>query len=145
MSIELQVIKNSDSEDVRYIRESLKSFNSQFTSSIPFSKPLTVNLILKEDDCVIAGLLGYIYWGCFHIDILWIDDRYRKQGYGTYLLKKAEEIAKENSCCFIHLDTLNFQAQGFYIKNGYSVFGELKGYPDGIIRYYMKKELVGTK
>lgn len=141
MSVELQIIKNPDSEDISFVRESLKSFNSQFTSSIPFSKPLAVNLVLKENDSVIAGLLGYIYWGCFHIDILWIDDRYRKQGYGTHLLEKAEEIAKENKCSFIHLDTLSFQAQGFYIKNGYSVFGELDGYPDGIKRYYMKKEI----
>ncbi len=141
MGIELQVVKDWDSEDIRYVRENLKSYNFQFTSSIPFSKPSAVNLVLKENDSIIAGLLGCIYWGCFHIDILWIDEERRKQGYGTELLKKAEEIAKENNCSFIHLDTLSFQAQEFYIKNGYSVFGELKGYPDGIIRYYMKKEL----
>jgi GNAT superfamily N-acetyltransferase len=141
MSNKLQFIREWNSEEITYVREHLNSFNSQFTSNIPFSKPEPINIILKEDDSIIAGLIGLIYWGCFHVDILWVDENYRTHGYGTELLKKCEEIARENNCNFIHLDTLSFQAKGFYMKNGYSVFGELTGYPEGIERYYMKKEL----
>lgn len=141
MSTELKLIKEWTSEETTYIRDHLKSYNSQFTSNIPFSKPEPINLIIRKDDSIIAGLIGVMYWGCFHIDILWVDEKYRKQEYGTELLKKSEEIARENNCNFIHLDTLSFQAQEFYEKNGYTVFGELKGYPEDIVRYYMKKEL----
>lgn len=139
---ELCIIKDWDHEDITYVRESLRSFNSQFISAIPFPKPQPVNLILKEEGLIIGGLLGNIYWQCCHVDFLWVDERYRKKNYGTKLMQKIEEIARENDCRFIHLDTLSFQASGFYKKCGYSVFGELDGYPDGIVRYYMKKELL---
>ena len=83
-----------------------------------------------------------MYWQCCHVDYLWIDERYRGDDYGTKLLQKIEEIARENKCRFVHPDTLSFQALGFYEKCGYSVFGKLDGYPEGIERYYLKKELV---
>ena len=41
----------------------------------------------------------------------------------------------------IRMETWDFQAKGFYEKNGYSVFAEIKDCPPGTIDYYLKKEL----
>jgi hypothetical protein len=35
-----------------------------------------------------------------------------------------------------HLETYDFQAKDFYLKNGYSVFASLQANPDAPIRYY---------
>lgn len=142
MSLKLNIINEWEHEDITFVRESLRDFNSQFVGHIPFRKSVPVNLILKEDDRIIGGLVGNIYWQCCHVDYLWVDESCREKKYGTMLMQKIEELARENNCLFIHLDTLSFQALGFYKKCGYSVFGELDGYPDGIVRYFMKKPLV---
>lgn len=52
-----------------------------------------------------------------------------------------EKIAKEKGCNLIHLDTFDFQAKDFYIRNGYEVFGVLDDCPREHKRYYMKKNI----
>jgi hypothetical protein len=39
------------------------------------------------------------------------------------------------------LDTFDFQARGFYERNGYELFGTLDDCPPGHKRYYLKKAL----
>ena len=68
-------------------------------------------------------------------------EEYRKMGYGAQLLQELEKVAKEEKCSMIHLDTFDFQAKGFYEKNGFEVFGTLENCPPGHARYYMKKEI----
>lgn len=56
--------------------------------------------------------------------ILILDD-YRRKGYGSLLLNKAKDIAKENNFREIILETqtCNYNAINFYIKNGFTVNG----------------------
>ena len=78
---------------------------------------------------VIAGILGGTYWGWCHIDILWVDEKYRKTGIGSKLLKAAEEEAIHRGCHSVHVDTMSWQAQEFYKKHGYRIIGELDNNP----------------
>jgi hypothetical protein len=39
------------------------------------------------------------------------------------------------------LDTFDFQAEGFYLKNGYKPFGEINNFPSEQKRIYFSKEL----
>ncbi len=75
------------------------------------------------------------------IDVLWIKEEFRKDGYGSTLLKEVEKIVKEKGCKLVHLDTFDFQAKDFYLKHGYEIFGVLDNCPCGRKRYYMKKNI----
>jgi GNAT superfamily N-acetyltransferase len=76
-----------------------------------------VNLFLKDaDGNIFGGLVGEICWNWLEVQYLFVDDIYRKSGYGKKLLLEAEQIAKEKKCDFIKLDTLSFQALDFYKK-----------------------------
>lgn len=98
--------------------------------------------IVNDEGEIIAGCLAKMYcWNVIYVDILWIDEAYRKQGLGSKLLKEIERIAVEESCTLIHLDTFDFQAKDFYIKHGYEVFGVLEDCPKEHCRYYLKKKL----
>ncbi len=98
--------------------------------------------IVNEKGEIIAGCLAKMYcWNVIYVDILWIDEVYRKQGLGSKLLKEIERIAVEEDCTLIHLDTFDFQAKDFYIKHGYEVFGVLEDCPKEHCRYYLKKKL----
>lgn len=52
-------------------------------------------------------------------------DKFRRTGYGTLLINKAKEIAKEEGCREIILETqsCNYKAIEFYIKNGFKING----------------------
>jgi GNAT superfamily N-acetyltransferase len=101
-----------------------------------------VCFVLKSaDDKVVGGVIGVVYWDWFSLDLMWMEDEYRGQGYGHRLLTMAEEEAQNRGARHVHLDTFSFQAPGFYQKHGYEVFGELQDFPAGHQRHYMRKDL----
>lgn len=125
--------------DSAVVRQGLRSFNNQFVNDDGF-QPL--NLFLRrEDGSVAGGLLGDMYWGWLSINILWVDESLRRQGYGERLLMMAEEEARKKGCRAIHLDTMSFQAKPFYEKFGYTVFGVLDDLPIGHQRIFMWKKI----
>jgi len=136
----IEICKEWKEEEVSIVRDGIISYNMNLNPSYPRVEP--VNLILKDDKGkVIGGLLGKIYLLGLFIDILWIDNNYRNLGYGYRLLSEIEEIGRAKGCKFIHLDTFSFQAPDFYKKCGFKVFGILDSYPEGISRYYLKKDI----
>lgn len=140
--LDIIVNENPDHEDVQYINNSLKEFNFQKSPSSQNPPYDTINLIINDaNGNIIGGLLGKMSRFCYYIEILWVDDKYRGHGYGKKLLVKAEEIVKAKGCKLITLDTFSFQAPDFYQKNGFQVFGVLDGFPEGICRYYLKRNL----
>lgn len=74
------------------------------------------------------------------IDVLWVDEDCRDTGIGAALVRSVEDYARQKSCIIAHLETMDFQARYFYVKQGYTVFGTLEG-PPGHERYFMKKAL----
>ena len=99
-------------------------------------------LTIRDDGgTLVAGLTGEVYWNALHLDLLWVDEEYRLQSYGTVLLRRAEELAIDNSCDFVYLSTFAFQAPAFYAKQGYSVIGELSNVPRGSKRQWFCKAL----
>lgn len=141
MTSRYEIIEGMSTEELDFVQQSLWTYNVQTAPPINDLKK-NVHLVIKsEDQQILAGLIGKIYRGCLFIDTLWVHEKHRKAGLGQSLLEHAERIAILNGCCFIHLDTFSFQAPEFYKKNGFVVFGTLDGYPDGIVRYYLKKNL----
>ena len=136
-------IINCVDTDADYICDKLVEYN---LSRVPKTQETDfVNIykkIVNDEGEIIAGCLAKMYcWNVIYVDILWIDEAYRKQGLGSKLLKEIERIAVEENCTLIHLDTFDFQAKDFYIKHGYEVFGVLKDCPKEHCRYYLKKKL----
>ena len=56
-------------------------------------------------------------------------------------MKKVEDEAKDIGATLSHTDTFDFQAKDFYLKQGYTIFGELADCPPGHTRFYLKKAL----
>ena len=136
-------IINCVDADADYICDKLVEYN---LSRVPKTQETDfVNIykkIVNDEGEIIAGCLAKMYcWNVIYVDILWIDEAYRKQGLGSKLLKEIERIAVEEDCTLIHLDTFDFQAKDFYIKHGYEVFGVLEDCPKEHCRYYLKKKL----
>jgi GNAT superfamily N-acetyltransferase len=106
----------------------------------PPSIPLRLFLRTAEGD-LLGGLLGKIYRSALFVDILYVNEGLRRQGWGERLLRRAESIAKVKGATFAHLDTFSFQSPEFYEKQGYHCFGILDDYTDGLKRYFYRKAL----
>lgn len=136
-------IINGSERDVAYICDKLVEYNLKQVPKMQEKKFVNITKkILDAENNIIAGCYAKMYcWNIIYIDILWVDERYRKQGLGSKLLEQIEKIAVERKCSLIHLDTFDFQAKDFYLKHGYEVFGILEDCPQNHCRYYLKKKV----
>lgn len=98
-------------------------------------------LLLAPDQSLVGGLIGETHWGWFYINLLFVKEELRGQGYGHQLLNQAEEAARQSGATMAYLDTFSFQAPEFYKQHGYRVIGEMKDFPPGHTRFYMTKQL----
>jgi len=136
------IIEPCTKENAAAIINGINTYNlSKVTALADAWTPL--DFVVKNDEGIeIAGILAGIgYWNGLEIRILWVAEEYRKTGIGSRILKHAEEIAKAKGATVAMLDTFDFQAEGFYHKNGYEVIGEVQNFPPGHRRIYLSKEL----
>ena len=117
----------------------LSKYNQQQTGDQKFQRLCFV--LQAPDQEIVGGALGELYWEWFHLELLWVKEELRGQGYGYRLLMRAEEEARQRGARNVFLDTFSFQAPDFYKQYGYQVFGELQDYPPGHQRYFLKKQL----
>ncbi|MEU6068490.1 N-acetyltransferase [Streptomyces sp. NPDC047082] len=89
-----------------------------------------------------GGLVGHTWTTWLHVTYLWVDERHRGSGLGSRLLAEAERIAhRDRGCRSARLETWDFQAPGFYRKQGYEVVCVIPDYPPGITEYTLTKRL----
>lgn len=100
--------------------------------------PLEV-FLLDDAQKVRGGLIGLTRWNCLLIDVLWVEESLRGQGFGRQLMELAEQQARQRGCIEGFLDTFSFQAKGFYEKLGYEAFAQIDDYPSGYTFYQLKK------
>ncbi len=95
-----------------------------------------------EPEKLVSGLISYIDWGRWlYIDTIWVNTDYRKKGIGQYLIKFAEQKAKNKGVKRARPFKFDFQALAFYEKLGYTIYGKLEDFPEGHTVYYLKKNL----
>ncbi len=138
-------ILSCNSDDADYIDGMLVKYNLDQMPAECEENQVVIGFgkkIVDPDGNRIAGCLAFrTVWNTAEVSVLWVDTAHRKQGLGSQLLKEMELEAKAKGCTIMQLDTFDWQAKGFYEKNGYSVFGTLEDCPKGHCRYYMKKLL----
>jgi len=133
----------------RYINAKLDQFSERCPEVEPFftsaarqtQKPLEI-LLLDQQQAILGGLIGLTScWNWLLIDLLWVHEAHRYQGYGRQLIELAEQEAKKRGCVVARLGTFSFQARGFYEKLGYQVVAQWDDYPPGQTQYWLKKPL----
>ncbi|MBA3816069.1 MAG: GNAT family N-acetyltransferase [Parachlamydiaceae bacterium] len=133
------VVDYSPSEaDNSVVREGIVAFNENILGE----RDKAFSIFLKNDlGKVFGGIQAFMGTESIYIDVLWIEGSLQKQGYGTQLLDAAEREAIKNGCVFSAVDTFDFQAEQFYLKNGYKRVSELKNCWFGHSKFFLRKNL----
>jgi GNAT superfamily N-acetyltransferase len=100
-----------------------------------------VLIVRDKEQNVVGGLVGATYLGWLQVQAVWMSEALRGQGYGTILMRRAEEEAWRRRCPRVFLETLSFQALPFYEKLGYTVASRIADFPPGGARYALTKLL----
>ena len=144
-------IKNDNNAEMKnIIHSNLRKNNiekcewlkNNISTDINVSNTKSINFLAFDDDNLIGGAIGFIQYNWYFLDLLYVDEKYRGQDIGTNLIKQIEVFAREENLTGVRTETWDFQARGFYEKNGYIVFAEIKDCPPGTIEYFLKKELI---
>ncbi len=126
-----------DPRDFKALSDGLLSYHAQQGHPRKSEK---LSIFLKDENGKAhAGIIVTFLWNGMHIDSLWVDSELRGKGYGTQLMKMAEEEAVKRRCTIAYTDTFTWQAPGFYEKLGYTLYGNLDNFPEGnALKYYRK-------
>mgnify|MGYP001821847971 FL=1 len=94
-----------------------------------------------SSNVTVGGVIARTWGECCEVQMLWVRDDLRGHGIGAQLLALAEEEALRRGCTLVYLDTFSFQAPGFYERHGYRELHSIAGFPRGIKKHYLCKEL----
>ena len=134
----LEFVEEPTDEQAGEIDRGLLEYSADFASN---RSPVPVRAVFVESGRVVAGIDGTEYWRIVHVRRLWVHPDHRSRGLGRRLMLWAEERGRELGCASVVVDTMSFQAPGFYVKLGYRQFGVTEGYEGGASRHYFEKEL----
>jgi ribosomal protein S18 acetylase RimI-like enzyme len=109
------------------ISEELEKIMSDDLEQYEKNHGVTVNyrqfsLILSGNNNQTLGVLkAYTAFSEIYIDDIWVDSKYRNQGYGKLLMSHLEAHFTDKGFNNINLVTSQFQAPEFYQKCGYTL------------------------
>jgi GNAT superfamily N-acetyltransferase len=96
---------------------------------------------LRDGNTIMGGVVGEVWAAVLFIQFFWIEQRLRGKGFGIRLIKAIEDEARRFGAARSYVDTMSFQAPGFYRACGYREFGSIEGYPGGVTRHWFTKTL----
>lgn len=125
------------------VRDAIASSLGQFNAENGFPPDRqTVAITLADDDGrIVGGLWGKTVYDWLFVEFLIVPASLRGRDLGSRLMTTAEQIAIERGCVGAWLTTFSFQAQGFYEKLGYEMFGALENSPGENVRLFLRKQL----
>jgi GNAT superfamily N-acetyltransferase len=135
-------IRKSSVDEINLSRQGLTDYNEQKQPFI--SDPVRLDYTaLDSDGNYIGGIIASIgYWGGLSIDVLFVEEQFRRTGIGKRLLSLVEDEGRKLGATVMLLDTFDFHAPDFYLNKGFEVYGELKDFPSaGKCRFFMRKTL----
>ena len=99
-------------------------------------------LLASVDSGTVGGLFAETQFAWLRISIMAVAAKWRSRGVGAGLLAEAERQACARGCKYAYVDTMDYQAPGFYLAHGYAIAGEIPDWDShGHRKLYLTKQL----
>nr|WP_256679578.1 GNAT family N-acetyltransferase [Pseudomonas sp. Fl4BN1] len=138
VNLRIEIEETPQEADYQAILAPLSEYNREHAGQVRSEK---IAILIKDE---MGGTQGGLYakvsgqW--LFVELLVVPEVARGQGVGSKLMNMAQTLARKKGCQGMWLDTFSFQAPDFYLRLGFSIFGELKDYPSaGHSRFFMQK------
>lgn len=99
------------------------------------------SFVASEGPSFAGVVVLQVIWGALHIKHLYVEKPYRGNGLGTQLTNHALSYAQGLACPAAFVETMSYQALGFYKKFGFYLEFSRTGYSQGIALHFLKKNL----
>ena len=135
---EIVLTDTAEPEELAVISDGLRAYN---TAKAGYNDYKRLAIFVKEEGRIVGGIYGGSYLGQLSIERVYLPETLRRDRLGSRLIAMAEAEARRRGCSRITLNTLEIQAQGFYLKLGFETAASLTCDPPGLNRYVMTKKL----
>ena len=126
-------------EQVDYIENKLDEYDERY---IRYKLDGRIQIGIEDDDKVVAGLDACMTaFKILYVSTVFVDEAYRRKGYGKKLIDEMEVRAKALGANTIRLDTFNWQGKEFYEALGYQLVGSYDNNDDGYSEYFFLKRI----
>lgn len=92
-------------------------------------------------ETLIGSIIGKIYSGWMHMELVWVDESCRRQGIGRSLLQHAISDATARGLKGIEVWTQSWQAPEFYLSCGFTTYVILDDFLPGKKRHVLHYRL----
>lgn len=126
-------------KQVGYIEDKLSSFDENY---ITYKMDGNIRIGIEENGQIIAGLDACVTaFKILYVSTVFVDERYRRKGYGKQLVEEMEKRAKEMGVNTIRLDTFSWQGKEFHEALNYEIVGSYENVDDGYAEYFFLKRI----
>ncbi len=101
-----------------------------------------ISIGILEGETLAAGLDACMTaFGILYVSTVYVEETYRRKGYGRRLIEEMERRAKALGANTIRLDTFSWQGREFYQAMGYEQVGYYENQEDGYAEYFFMKRI----
>lgn len=126
-------------EQVEDIENRLDTFDENY---IHYKMTGCIQIGIEEEGRLIAGLDACVTaFRILYVSTVFVDEAYRRKGYGTQLIREMERQAAEMGVNTIRIDTFSWQGKEFYETLGYEIVGSYENAADGYAEYFFLKRV----
>src|SRR5689334_9831501 len=117
----IECLETKSGPPTNAINRILRTFNRKvwYTLKNPYRPHRDQQLVLQDSKRVGGGLIATTRGKWLRISIMAVEESHRGRGLGAQLVRRAETAARRRGCVFSYVDTMSYQAPGFYRKQGY--------------------------
>ena len=134
----MEIIDLNDDE-VSDIEERLSTYDENY---IKYKLDGSIQIGIKENGKLVAGLDACMTaFKILYVSTVFVDEEYRRKGYGKKLILEMEKRALELNADTIRLDTFSWQGKDFYLALGYEIVGNYENKEENYSEYFFIKRL----
>ena len=133
-------VKAGSREDAKIINKGLGEFCEEVVPDKHEYITLSKKLVEADGSLVAAVISGVDETDECSIDGIWVEERYRRQGIGSWLMGEVVREAKETGAYVITSYCCDW-VYGFFFHNGFIPRGKLEEYPKGHTPFELEKRI----
>lgn len=136
--MDIKIVDLSDSQ-VEQLEYALEDYDK---NHIRYKLNGRISIGILHLGTIVAGLDACMTaYKILYVSTVYVDEKYRRKGYGKMLFEEMEKRAKLLGANTIRLDTFNWQGKEFYQAMNYEQVGHYRNDIDNYEEYFFLKRI----